>query len=344
MNPLTPFLEAHNVVILDGALATELERRGADLRDPLWSAKLLIEKPDLIRRVHFDYFAAGADVATTASYQATIPGLMKRGLDREQAAKIMRLSVTLAQEARDVFWKKLLPSPLRGSGAGGVGAELARTSSPSPPTPLPRGERGGRLKPLVAASIGCYGAYLHDGSEYRGDYGLSVRQLIDWHRPRLEILANSGADLIACETVPCLAEGEALVKLLSEFSHMPAWLSFSCQDERRLCRGESFADAVHLANDAANIVAVGVNCTSPRFIDGLLASVTDIARKPLLVYPNSGETWDAAHHCWHGNTTDADWSEAAKRWHEAGARLIGGCCRTTPETIRQIAQALRSTS
>ena len=307
MNPVSAFLEKYNAVILDGGLATELERRGADLGDPLWSAKLLLENPDLIRQVHYDYYAAGADVATTASYQATIPGLMQRGLDREQAANVLRLSVTLAQQARDQF-----------------GHADAR-----------------RPRPLVACSVGCYGAYLHDGSEYRGDYGMTVQQLIDWHRPRLEILAGSGADLLACETVPCLVEAEALVKLLSEFSHIPAWLSFSCQDERRLCHGESFVDAVQIANKSANVVAVGVNCTAPRFVEGLLNAAAGVARKPLLVYPNSGETWDAAHRRWVVTTAEPDWYEYVKRWHRAGARLIGGCCRTTPETIRMIAQTLR---
>jgi homocysteine S-methyltransferase len=311
MNPLTPFLEQHGVVIVDGALATELEQRGADLRDPLWSAKLLLENPDLIRQVHYDYFVAGADVATTASYQATIPGLLRRGLNRKQAADVLRRSVQLAQQARDEFWRD-------------------------------DANHQGRLRPLVAASIGCYGAYLHDGSEYRGDYGLSVQQLIDWHRPRVEILADTGADLLAFETVPCLTEAEALIGLLSEFRHVNAWLSFSCQDERRLCHGEAFVDAVQLANDAANLVAVGVNCTAPRYIDGLLDSVVGVARKPLVVYPNSGETWDATHGRWQGKSAEPDWSACVRRWHRAGARLIGGCCRTTPGTIRQIASALRT--
>jgi homocysteine S-methyltransferase len=311
MNPITPFLEQRNVVILDGALATELERRGADLRDPLWSAKLLLEKPNLIRQVHYDYFVAGADVATTASYQATIPGLLQRGLDRKQAADVLRLSVQLAQQAREELWRD-------------------------------EANRHGRVKPMIAASIGCYGAYLHDGSEYRGDYGLSMQQLIDWHRPRIEILTEAGADLLACETVPSLIEAEALVKLLSEFPHVPAWLSFSCQDAHRLCHGESFGDAVQLANGAVNIIAVGVNCTAPRHIDGLLDSVAGIAKKPLVVYPNSGETWDAAGHCWQGTSAEPDWSASVRRWHRAGARLIGGCCRTTPATIRQIAAVLRA--
>ncbi len=306
MNPIASLLAQTGIVILDGALATELERRGADLRDPLWSAKILLENPALIRQVNHDYFMAGADIATTASYQATIPALMARGLTHDQAADVLRLSVRLAQEARDEFC----------------------LSQPN------------RVKPLIAASIGCYGASLHDGSEYRGDYGLSVQQLIDWHRPRLEILAQSGADLLACETVPSLVEGEALVKLLGEFPHMPAWLSFSCQDESRLCHGEFFTDAVQLANDATNVVAVGVNCTAPRFIDGLLASVAGVAKKPLIVYPNSGETWDPVRHCWHGTSNEPDWRDCVQRWHKAGALLIGGCCRTTPETIRQIAGEL----
>ena len=312
MNLFTPFLEQHGVVILDGALATELERRGTDLRDPLWSAKLLLENPDLIRQVHYDYFVAGADVAATASYQATIPGLLARCLDRNQAEKALRLSVQLAREARDNFWRD-------------------------------EANRHVRLKPLIAASIGCYGAFLHDGSEYRGDYGMTAPQLIDWHRPRVEILADAaGADLLACETLPCLIEAEALVKLLSEFPRVSAWLSFSCRDERRLCHGEPFVAALQLANDANNIVAVGVNCTAPRFVDGLLESVAGIARKPLVVYPNSGETWDADHQCWHGTLDELDWRASVRRWHRAGARLIGGCCRTTPATIREIASALRT--
>jgi len=298
---ITSLLKQKSAIILDGALATELERRGADLRDPLWSAKVLLENPELIRQVHLDYLAAGADIVTTASYQATIPGLMQRGLTHEQAADTLRLSVRLAQEARDAV----------------------------------------DASKLVAASVGCYGAYLHDGSEYRGDYGLSVQQLIDWHRPRVEILAECGPDLLAFETVPSLIEAEALVKLLSEFPRMPAWIAYSCQDERRLCHGESLADAIQLANECPNIVAAGVNCTPPRFVDGLLASVAGIATKPLVVYPNRGETWDADRHCWLGTNGEPDWRECVKRWHDAGAKLIGGCCRTTPATIRQIAHALR---
>jgi homocysteine S-methyltransferase len=307
-DPFHPFLEREGFAVLDGALATELERRGAELRDPLWSAKLLLEDPALIRQVHYDYFAAGADVATTATYQATFAGFAARGIDAARAAELMRLSVRLAQEGREEFWSN--------------SAHRAR-----------------RLRPLVAASIGCYGASLHDGSEYRGDYGVSQRELMDFHRPRLEVLATSGADLIAFETIPCQIEGEAILRLVEEFPGIPAWLSFSCRDEGHVCHGEPFADCVALANEREEIVAVGLNCTAPRLVESLLHAARSATKKPLLAYPNSGESWDQATWRWRPGA-GVDFAEAAPRWLAAGARLIGGCCRTTPDDIRRIAQAL----
>ena len=303
VNVFDPFLARRGVAILDGGLATELEQRGADLRDPLWSAKLLLDAPDLIRAVHRDYSQAGADVITTASYQATIPGLQRRGLSITEAGNLLRLSVDLAKQARDEVCE------------------------------------AGRPRPLVAASIGCHGAYLHDGAEYRGDYGLTAAQLLDWHRPQVEILADADADLLAFETIPCLLEAESLVRLLEEFPRTRCWISFSCKDDTRLCHGERFEEAVRIVAASANIVAVGVNCTSPRHIDGLLASVAGASTKPLVVYPNLGETWNASQHLWTSRHDACDWGEAARRWHALGARLIGGCCRTTPDTIRRIAEA-----
>lgn len=308
-------------MILDGALATELERRGADLNDPLWSAKILIENPDLIRQVHRDYLEAGADVVTSASYQASFEGFAQKGLDRKAAAELLHLSVRLAQEAREQFLASRRVHP------GGTHRAIHGGDEP-------------RRSPLVAASIGCYGATLHDGSEYRGDYALSRQQLRDWHRPRLEVLAAADADLLACETIPCQAEAEVLVRLLEEFPEVPAWLSFSCRDGRHVCHGETLSECVALAQDVKNIVAVGINCTPPRFVEELLGSIAGQSRKPLVVYPNSGETWDSANHCWSADADALGWSAAARRWHDVGARLIGGCCRTTPETIRRISDAL----
>ena len=208
-----PFLAARGVVVVDGALATELERRGADLSDTLWSARVLLEQPALIRAVHDDYFAAGADVAITSTYQATFEGLARRGLDAAQAAALMRTSVQLAIESRDAFWAV-------------------------------EANRAGRARPLVAASVGPYGAFLADGSEYRGDYALDEEALSAWHRPRFELLADCGADLLACETIPCAAEARALRRLLHAAPAARAWFSFSARDGVHLSSGERFADVV----------------------------------------------------------------------------------------------------
>jgi homocysteine S-methyltransferase len=306
-NPFTPFLATDGVVILDGALATELENRGADLKDPLWSARLLIENPQLIAEVHSDYFRAGADVAITASYQATFAGFAERGLSRSAAAELMVRSVALAREARDRFF-------------------ATRPAN--------------RLKPLIAASVGPYGAALHDGSEFRGDYGLSVGQLVDFHRPRLEILAGAGPDLFACETVPCRAEAEALVQVLADHPGIPAWLSFSCQDGRRVCHGETLAECASVAASCPQIVAIGVNCTAPQYVAELLKSMVPRPDQLRLAYPNSGEQWDASDRCFRPVEGAGDWGVDLTSWFDAGARLIGGCCRTTPSSIRRLASVL----
>lgn len=306
-NPLLPFLSANGFLVLDGALATELEKRGANIDDPLWSARVLLDAPELIEQLHYDYFVAGADVATTASYQASFEGFAARGLSREEAAALMRRSIGLAQSAQERFLAE-------------------RTDST-------------RLAPLIAASVGPFGATLHDGSEYRGDYGLSVAELMEWHAPRLEVLASSGADLLACETIPCLAEVEALVRLLDR-TGIPAWISISARDGATLNHGESIREAAALAQGCANVVAFGVNCTPPRYIESLLAEAATATDKPQLCYPNSGERWDAQAACWLPGEGAEEFGASARRWQAAGARLIGGCCRTGPIDIAAIRATL----
>jgi homocysteine S-methyltransferase len=298
------------VVILDGGIATELEQRGADLNDPLWSAKVLVEAPQLLEQVNHDYFAAGADLGVSATYQATFEGFARRGIDRRAAADLLRFSVQLVRDARDRFWNE--PA-----------------------------NREGRSFPLVAASVGCYGAFLADGSEYRGDYGLSVRRLAEFHRPRLDVLADSGADLLTFETIPCAHEAEAIIRLLEDYPHIGVLISFSARDETSVCHGEPFSVCVDLTNDAPSCLAVGVNCTPPRYVTALLRSVRDATARPLMAYPNSGESWDAAQHRWIAGPDAIDFTAAAQEWYDSGARLIGGCCRTTPETIHGIARAMR---
>ncbi|MEV0168361.1 homocysteine S-methyltransferase [Nonomuraea fuscirosea] len=280
-------------LVLDGGLATQLERLGADLRDELWSARLLLEEPELIRRVHADYFAAGADVATTASYQASLPGFARRGLDSAEAARLLRLSVELAGQARDE------------AGRG-----------------------------LVAASVGPYGAYLANGAEYTGDYDLDEDGLYAWHLPRWEILAEAGADLLACETIPSYPEARALDRLLRSTPEVKAWVSFSCRDGERLNDGTPIRRAAALFMGNPQVVAVGANCTAPRHLPGLISCLS--GGLPVVVYPNSGETWDAAGRRWLGLADPVEFGVAAVEWQRAGASLIGGCCRTTPEYIAQI--------
>ena len=294
------------MVILDGALATELERRGADLIDPLWSAKCLLEQPELIRQVHLDYFRAGAQVATTATYQATFEGFAKRGIEHGRAARLMLQAVSLARDARDEFCASL----------------------PSGPRP--------RL--LIAASVGPYGAMRADGSEYRGRYGLTDRELAEFHRPRLEVLAHSGADVLAFETLPCLQEALVLAELLDEHPGITAWLCFSCRDGTRNCEGEDIGNCAQALAEHPRIAAIGVNCTAPEHVPQLLERMRERAAKPLVAYPNSGQRYDAAAKRWLGPAAHTSPAQA-RQWVAAGARLVGGCCRTTPADIRVLSEA-----
>lgn len=304
MNPLWNLLQNRSPAILDGALATELERRGADLNDPLWSAKILLEAPEQIYNVHLDYFRAGADLAITASYQATIEGITRRGLTRAQAVALIQKSVQLARAARD--------------------RACAARAGPSP---------------LIAASIGPYGAYLADGSEYRGQYGLDEEDLIAFHRPRMAALVAAKPDLLACETIPCLAEARALVRLLAEFPGTFAWFSFTARDEMHISHGESIAECAAYLDLFEQVAAIGVNCTPPPYLPALIRAIRQATSKPIVVYPNSGEIYDPVAKTWLGETSCDAFAEQAKEWYAAGAQIIGGCCRTTPEHIQALREA-----
>jgi homocysteine S-methyltransferase len=289
-------------IVLDGGLATQLEAQGADLSDGLWSARLLIEEPEVIVAAHLAFFRAGATVATTASYQATFEGFAKRGLDRAAAETLLRRSVELADQAR---------ATALGDGAAG---------------PL-----------FVAASVGPYGAMLADGSEYRGSYGLTVAALADFHRARLRVLAGTGADVLAVETIPELEEAEAVAGLLGEVPGIAGWISFSCGDGSRLRSGAPIEEAVEAVRDAPGVVAVGVNCTAPEHVDELIGRIRATTSLPIAVYPNSGEGWDAVGRRWTGAGPGRVDGEAAARWVAAGATLVGGCCRVSPSQIAAMA-------
>ena len=293
----TPFADAvrESTLVLDGGLATRLEARGHNLSSTLWSARLLTDAPEEIVAAHRDFFAAGARVATTASYQASFDGLAAAGFDRGQAAALMRRSVELADTARR-----------------GYDDDVRR---------------------WVAASVGPYGAALADGSEYRGDYGLTVDELRAWHRPRLAVLADAGADVLALETIPTAVEVEAILAEIAG-SGMAAWLSVTVSGGRTR-GGEALGEVFAMAADVDEVVAVGVNCCSASDASAALAEAVRASGKPGVVYPNSGEIWDAQNRCWTGPGTFD--TTAVDGWMEAGAVLVGGCCRVGPEAIEQIA-------
>lgn len=299
-NPLTPILNAHPFVVLDGAMATELEARGCNLADSLWSAKVLLDDPQLIADVHLDYFRAGAQVATTASYQATPAGFAARGLDETQSRALIGKSVALARQARE--------------------ARLAEDP------------QAGTL--LVAGSVGPYGAFLADGSEYRGDYQRSEREFQDFHRPRIEALLDAGADLLACETLPSFPEIRALAALLVDYPRARAWFSFTLRDSEHLSDGTPLQEVVTVLAAYPQVVALGINCIALEDTTAALQQLNRLTTLPLVVYPNSGEHYDAVSKTWHHRGERcATLADYLPRWRDAGAKLIGGCCRTTPKDI-----------
>jgi homocysteine S-methyltransferase len=289
-------------VVLDGGLSTELESRGHDVSSALWSARLLRDAPAAIADAHAAFAAAGAQVMTTASYQATFPGFAAAGIDAGQAGTLITRSVQLAREG------------------------LAAAGRPG----------------WVAASVGPYGALLADGSEYTGDYvaRVTVAELREFHRPRLQVLAGAGADVLACETLPAAREVEALLAELEDLD-VPAWLSLTTTTGPdgvvRTRRGERLAEVAAMARGVDAVIAVGVNCTDPAGIPAAVRVAAASSRKPVVAYPNSGEVWDAGTHRWAGQAGVGDVSG----WLAAGARLVGGCCRVRPDDVSAIADAVR---
>ncbi|WP_267372658.1 MULTISPECIES: homocysteine S-methyltransferase [unclassified Pantoea] len=303
-NPVAQALTESPLLILDGALATELEARGCQLADALWSAKVLMEDPELIYQVHYDYFVAGARCAITASYQATPQGFATRGLSEDESLALIARSVELAQRARHDY---LAVRP------------DAKTL-------------------LVAGSVGPYGAFLADGSEYRGDYALPEAEMMAFHRPRVQALLAAGADLLACETLPSFAEAQALVKLLAEFPDARAWFSFTLRDAGHISDGTPLAEVVGWLNQQPQVVALGVNCVALESVTPALQQLQTLTDKPLVVYPNSGEQYDAGSKTWHSAPSGCTLHDKLAEWQQAGARLIGGCCRTSPGDIAAIAR------
>lgn len=306
-------LQTRGTLIIDGALATELETRGHNLNHPLWSGKTLRDDPSSIQKVHLDYYLAGADIAITASYQATPAGLSAHfNMDESASKELISTSVKLASQAREEAYRQ-----------------------------------GVRRLLLVAGSVGPYGAYLADGSEYRGDYTLSPEAFKGFHRPRIQALIDAGVDLLALETIPSVTEIRALMELLrEEFPSAIAWLSCTIRSPETLSDGTAWEDVLPLLTE--QIVGFGVNCVPMSMAAEALKQIGSKTKSPLVCYPNSGETWNAETKTWQSLKADdaqmPGLPEELDRWQQHGAKLIGGCCRTGPDFITAVASHLNPQS
>ncbi len=287
---------AHRAVLLDGGLSNQLAAQGCDLSGGLWSGRVLAERPDQVEAAHTAYARAGAEVLITASYQVGYEAFAARGHDRAETTALLHRSVHLAARAAEAADHEV----------------------------------------WVAASVGPYGAVLADGSEYRGRYGLSVRRLAAFHRPRIEALLAAGPDVLAVETIPDTDEAEALLTVLAE-TGAPAWLSYTVAAGRTRAGGP-LPEAFALAAASPQVIAVGVNCCDPADVLPALRAAAAVTAGPLLAYPNDGSVWNAATGTWHTPEAPAPWPLQA--WRAAGARLVGGCCRIGPERIAALGALL----
>ena len=306
---INKILENQKTIILDGALGTQIQQNGYDANDSLWSAKYLSENPEVIKEVHLQYLSSGADCIITSSYQASIEGFVQKGLSEEKAIELIKSSIFLAKEVRDDFW-------------------LENKSED-------------RFKPLVAASIGPYGAYLADGSEYSGDYAISDEELRAFHKRRLEIIIETKPDLLAVETIPSFKEAKIIVELLKEYEDIESWVTFSAKDETYTNAGDNIVECMKYLETQKHICAVGVNCTAPQYILTIIENTKNVCSKPIVVYPNGGSKYNPITKVWEKGDISADeFAKMAYLWYQKGAAIIGGCCETGPEEIKAIRKCL----
>ena len=297
-------------LLIDGGLSNVLEEQGCDLKHKLWYSKLLETNPEAIVQAHYDYLKSGAQCITTSTYQASFPGFKAIGHNRDRAEALIIKSVQLAE----------------------IAIERAMTSGLVD------------IKPLIAASVGPYGAYLADGSEYIGNYGVSEKTLREFHLDRIRLLDRSNADFLACETIPSFQEAKVLSDIINHVDK-PVWISFSCRDEQHLNDGSKIKKCVSIFKNHPKVFAVGVNCTDPKYISGIIRCIkANAGDKKIIVYPNSGEAYNAKSKTWLGLSEPKLFVEMTKEWLKFGADIIGGCCRIGPEHIRKMSKVLQKSN
>jgi homocysteine S-methyltransferase len=303
-------LDLTGLHVFDGGMATELERKGFDLSGPLWSAHVLESSPEAIAAVHREYLEAGADCLLTASYQVSIEGFQQIGYDAEgaaeAAARALRASVAIAEKVRSDY----------------QASSLRRI--------------------WIAGSLGPYGAMLHDGAEYHGNYACSFDELVGFHSRRIAVMTGTNADFLAFESIPSLEEAKAILAALQPYPEVGVYFSFTCRDGSHVSHGETLHRCAKLLDVQGQVIGIGVNCTAPELIGSLIRQLAGATSKPILVYPNSGEGWDAVHRCWQGDGQIQNFGDLAQKWRSAGAQWIGGCCRTGPEHVRAVADIWRA--
>ncbi len=293
-------------LLIDGGLSNVLEGYGCDLKHPLWSAIHLKENPEVIIQAHLDYIKAGARCITSASYQASIEGFMNLGLEVDDAENLILQSISLCEKA------------------------ISQA----------RQEEDIKDKIWIAASMGPYGAFLADGSEYTGYQKIDRSTLLDFHKKRTALFEGSKADILAYETIPDIREVKVICEITEETS-IPAWLSMACKNNSRLSDETPLAEAAKIINDTPGIFAVGINCTAPEYVSHLIEILKEYCpNKKLLIYPNSGEAFNAESKTWSGNNGVKSFAEWAIGWLEQGVDMIGGCCRVGPKEIGEVGRWL----
>jgi len=317
MGHFKELLEKHDYLILHGALGTELESRGYDVSGKLWSANYLIKQPEVIEKVHESYILSGSDIVTTSTYQATIPALIENGLSQTEAENIIRLTVKLAKTARDNAWAKLSDD-----------------------------ERNNRLYPLISGDVGPYAAYLANGSEYTGKYNIDKEALKAFHRPRIALLLDEGVDLLAVETIPNFEEAQAIAEIIMEdYPQVETYFSFTSQDGLSISDGTPIKEVATYCDKIEQILAMGLNCCLPTVYENGLNEFIKVTKKPLVAYPQSGEIYDKETKTWHAPSVKSpSFVDNIKHWHDLGAKLVGGCCRTHPHDIKVLRQGLKETN
>ncbi|MCR4690042.1 MAG: homocysteine S-methyltransferase [Lachnospiraceae bacterium] len=310
-------IEQYGILILDGGVGSEVERRGFEVKDKLWSAKALAERPELLEQVHYDYFKAGADVGITATYQASLAGFTENGYSAADAEKYIRRAVQIVKSARDRLYNE-----------------------------LSREEKSVRPYPLVVGSLGPYAAYFADGSEYVGySEKIGSEEFRVFHKSRIEWLLSEGVDALVIETTPSAREPLAVLDYLKkEHPDVPVWVSFNARSKDRVSDGEPIKDAAKAIDGYEQVEAIGVNCVEPKYVSSLISEIKSVTDKEIVVYPNVGLHYDEDSVRWkwkhisaEENEREKTFSVRAKQWHEEGANLIGGCCNSTPDDIRAIA-------